>query len=270
MEPKKKKHGCLTAILVVVALILIGTAVGKVSDAKAKRDRERSYITVTWPTNELVMQLPKPENLYGEITRETEGSFEVLIAKETKADYTKYVEACMSAGFSVDYTKATDYFWANNENGYSLRVSYDEDYKEMSIEITAPSKKAESTALQEEEAESKAEEETPAATEEPLATEEPAAESEAEKTASGIRPEFKESVDSYEEFMNEYVDFMKKYEDSDGSNAQMLLDYASFLAKYSDMAEKFDKLGDEDMSSEESTYYLQTQSRVLAKLSEVA
>lgn len=270
METKKKKHGCLTAIVAIVILIVVGTIVGRVGDAKAKRDRERSYNEILWPTSDLASHLPQPENQYGEITYDSEGRLEFLIAKQSKDAYAQYVNTCMQSGYTVNYSKGTDYFWADNQDGYSLSVNYEEEYKEMEISITAPVKKAEETPAPDEEAEISEETETePAATEEPqpTATTEPEGE---EKTENGIRPEFKEVVDNYEEFMNEYVDFMKKYQDADGSDAQMLLDYANFLSKYADMEDTYDKLGDEDMSDAESTYYLQAQARVLAKLSEIA
>ena len=268
METKKKKHGCLTAILIVIFLIAVGTIVGKINDASEKKNREKSYSTITWPSGELASQLPQPENLYGEIEYETASSLDILIAKESKEDYIKYVDTCMQNGFDVDYSKNTEYFRADNEEGYSLDVSYDAEYREMKISITAPVKNTATPEPEEEQTTLQEAENTP--TPEPQTTPEPKEENSSEETASGIRPEFKESVDSYEEFMNEYVDFMKKYENSNGSDAQMLLDYSRFIAKYADMADKFNKLGDEDMTAEESTYYLQVQSRVLAKLSEVS
>lgn len=89
---------------------------------------------------------------------------------------------------------------------------------------------------------------------------------ESEETAStGIRPEVKEFLDSYESFMNEYCDFMEKYSDSDDT-VSMLKDYTDYMAKYAEFTEKMDALDDSDFNTEEMSYYLDVQNRVSKKL----
>ena len=87
--------------------------------------------------------------------------------------------------------------------------------------------------------------------------------------SSGIRKEFKDAMDSYEEFMDEYVIFMEKYK-ANPSDMSLLMDYASYVSKYSDMVDKFDKWEDEDLNNEELAYYLEVSSRVTSKLLKVA
>lgn len=84
-----------------------------------------------------------------------------------------------------------------------------------------------------------------------------------------IRQEFKDAMDSYEEFMDEYVAFMKKYKENP-SDVSLLMDYAKYVSKYSDMVNKFDKWEDEDLNNEELSYYIEVSSRVTSKLLEVA
>lgn len=106
-----------------------------------------------------------------------------------------------------------------------------------------------------------------------LATEETEAEDtevteipESEETAStGIRPEVKEFLDSYESFMNEYCDFMEEYSDSDDT-VSMLKDYTNYMTKYAEFTEKMDALDDSDFNTEETSYYLDVQNRVSKKL----
>lgn len=76
-------------------------------------------------------------------------------------------------------------------------------------------------------------------------------------------------MDSYEEFMNEYCDFMEKYSESDGSDLSMLKYYAEYIKKYSEVSEKFDKWEDNDLNSEELDYYIDVQTRVSKRLLEV-
>lgn len=87
---------------------------------------------------------------------------------------------------------------------------------------------------------------------------------------NGMRPGFKEAMDSYEAFFDEYVAFMEKYADSDGSNLTLLTDYADYMSKYEDMMADFEAWDSEDMNTAEMSYYIEVQSRISQKLLEVA
>ena len=76
-------------------------------------------------------------------------------------------------------------------------------------------------------------------------------------------------MDSYESFMNEYVEFMKKYS-ADPTNTTLLKQYSSYLEKYDKFTEDVNKWDEDDMNDTELKYYLEVQSRVAKKLSEVA
>lgn len=93
-------------------------------------------------------------------------------------------------------------------------------------------------------------------------------EQETNDSSEGIRPEFKEAMDSYEKFFDEYVEFMKEYMDSDDV-ASMMGDYADYLDKYTDTMEKMDALGEEEMSKEEAVYYAEVTARITKKLADV-
>lgn len=90
-----------------------------------------------------------------------------------------------------------------------------------------------------------------------------------DNTSTDIRPEIKESIDSYESFMNEYCDFMEKYDESDDV-VSMLKDYTSYMAKYADFTKKFDELDDSDLNDAELAYYLEVQNRVNQRLLSVS
>ena len=98
------------------------------------------------------------------------------------------------------------------------------------------------------------------------------AESESENAAlsTELRPEFKNAMDSYEAFMNEYVEFMKKYEDSAGTNPELIAQYAVIMSKYTQFAADFEKWEEEDMNEAEMKYYIEVEARVSQKLVEVA
>lgn len=66
--------------------------------------------------------------------------------------------------------------------------------------------------------------------------------------ASQIDPNFKATMDSYEKFFDQYVDFMKKYKDSNYS-ADMLVDYTKMMQQYSDTMTKMDSIDQSTLSS---------------------
>ncbi len=81
----------------------------------------------------------------------------------------------------------------------------------------------------------------------------------------GIRPDFKEAMDSYEAFFDEYIDFMTRYKNADNP-ASMLLDYTSFMKRYADTMEKLDAINEDELSSAESAYYTDVMARISAKM----
>ena len=77
-------------------------------------------------------------------------------------------------------------------------------------------------------------------------------------------------MDSYESFIDEYVEFMNKYAASDGTDMELLTDYAGFMKRYAEFSEDFAKWENEDMNAKEIAYYLDVQTRVSKKLLEAA
>lgn len=84
-----------------------------------------------------------------------------------------------------------------------------------------------------------------------------------------LRPEFKEAMDAYEAFMNEYCAFMKKYT-ANPMDMGLLSDYASYMSKYTDVTNAFAKWESEDMNAAELDYYLEVSLRVSQNLLEAA
>lgn len=82
---------------------------------------------------------------------------------------------------------------------------------------------------------------------------------------SGIRPEFKEALDSYEKFFDEYVEFMEKFSASDNT-LSMLAEYSDFMTKYAETLSAMEALDDGEMSKEEAAYYLEVTTRINQKL----
>ena len=84
---------------------------------------------------------------------------------------------------------------------------------------------------------------------------------------TGIRPEFKEAMDSYEAFFDEYIEFLESY---DANDMSMLLEYTSFLSQYSETMGKLEDIDESELSPEEDAYYLEVMLRIDQKLITVA
>ena len=87
-------------------------------------------------------------------------------------------------------------------------------------------------------------------------------------TSGGVDPDLKAFLDSYEEFVDEYVAFMKKYQ-ADPSNAiGMLGEYSEMMQKYADFADKIDKYNSNNLSTEDYKYYIEVTTRCAQKMLE--
>lgn len=91
-----------------------------------------------------------------------------------------------------------------------------------------------------------------------------------EESSDGkVSADFKETMDNYETFFNDYIEFMEKYQKSDDTTA-MLADYTEFMKKYNDMTEKLETIDEEDLSAEDALYYAEVSARISEKLSKLA
>ena len=86
-----------------------------------------------------------------------------------------------------------------------------------------------------------------------------------EVLVDGMRPEFKEAMDAYEAFYDEYCAFMAEYKENP-SDMTLLLKYSEMMTKVVEMDEAFNKWDDDDLNSEELKYYLEVNNRVMQKM----
>lgn len=86
---------------------------------------------------------------------------------------------------------------------------------------------------------------------------------------SGITPELKEFLTSYESFIDEYVSFKKKYTSNPGDALALLSEYTDILSKYENFSKKIDQYDSDDMSTEDAMYYLEVVNRCNQKMLEI-
>ena len=214
---------------------------------------------IQWPTSTVGNLLPVPKSTVGKFSYEHDDSFYVYIGETSEADYSEYVIACSDKGFNIDYDKGDTYYYADNNEGYHISLKY-EGNSTMSISIDSPDETDKTTSS---DTASDTNDTTSESSENKESTDNTAS---GEELVDGMRVDFKEAMDSYEDFMDEYVAFMEKYSESDGTDASLLSDYVSYMTKYAECVEKLDKWESEDMNATETAYYIQVQSRVSQKL----
>lgn len=241
-----------------------------------KPEEKETYREVNWPDSELAAMIPEVGSdgtFIGEVVTDTASHLSITVANATGSDFDSYVSKCKEKGFVVDYSASSSSYRADNETGHSIRVYYDEDDETFDVSINTPDKKKSSKKKKNKAAVTESESDVPVSadtTDETQAAETVSQESQqATVSDDQIRPEFKEAMDSYEAFFDEYIDFMKKYQES-GSSLEMAVDYANYLAKYTDTMSKMEALDDGDLTIAETSYYVEVTGRITQKLLEVA
>lgn len=209
---------------------------------------------IIFPIGKAGKLVPKPKSTFGKINFEYDNNFCLYLGKTPKSDYNAYVTACIDKGFTVDYSKSDTRFDAYNSDGWHVDLSY-EGNSVMFIRVDPPRKSDESEQLSD--------------TSKQETTKAPETSKPADTNASGLRSDFKEAMDNYESFMNDYVDFMKKYQ-ANPTDLSLITDYATYISKYNELSQSFEKWDSSDMNDAETAYYLEVQTRVNSKLLEAA
>ena len=86
----------------------------------------------------------------------------------------------------------------------------------------------------------------------------------------GVTPEFKQLMDNYEAFFDEYIAFMEKLEnDSDEDDLSSLEDYFSMIEKESRIMSEMEAIDESELSDADAAYYLEVTMRIYQKLMKV-
>lgn len=192
----------------------------------------------------------------------------------TDDEYEAYVEACKAAGFDdVHYegnigTDDKMYLAYALNRKYYLDITTNNEIKavDISCQIVDESETTETESTQVTETEVTETESTENSTTMSTDTES-SAQTDATVSSTDIRPEFKEAMDNYEAFFDEYCEFMKKYNESDDTTS-LLADYASYMVKYTDTMQKMNNISEDELTDAEVAYYSEVSARISAKLIE--
>lgn len=89
-----------------------------------------------------------------------------------------------------------------------------------------------------------------------------------EANTGEMRLEFKEAMDSYEAFYDEYCEFMKKY-NANPTDTELISSYSDIMTEMVEMTEKFEAWEENDLNTAELKYYIEVNNRVAQKLVDV-
>lgn len=248
------------AVIIIVGGLVAGEVTGIVKDKQHEIETAAQCVAYTWPDSELGALLPEPESTTGEIGHESETSFSIDVCDVSVEQFNDYIDAVKDKGFTVDYSKSSDSFHADNDAGYSVSIYYAlSDENVMSISIDAPDDEADAAKPESESSDD-------------ATTKAPTTESQNQPSDSptdASADDFKAAMDSYEAFFDKYVEFMTTYQ-NDGQPVSMLADYLDMMQQYSDTMAKLDAIDESTLTPEQSQYYLEVMGRVNQKLASVA
>ena len=250
-----KRHKFFVVVFIIIVVGIFNGVKSKVN--QANRDKEYESIVaeehnqkLDWPEDsKMAKLLPTPEVKNGRVESNSEKELQVKLYKVEKDYLKKYMYECKKKNFTQNYESDETSYSAKDKNGNKLSLNYYKDDNSMTIYVEKEKKKNKTTVSSENE-------------------ETTIQESKTKKTITtkGVTPKFKAMMDSYEDFFDKYIEFMKKYENSDDTSS-MLNDYLDYMEKYTDTMEKMNELNQEDLSVADWNYYLKVHSRILKKLS---
>lgn len=260
---------------------------------------------IDWPTTGPGSLVPAPASTVGVIRSDSARSFSALVGETTVEEFAEYCDAVAAAGFAEDYSRdGSSYYRAENATGDQVSITY-EGFSTIAIQVTladeeesdeakdtvAASAAADDAALAAGEGADDAsggqegqdagapadeqgqlEEGTEPAPEAIAPADEGSETPEASADASlpsGVAPAFKATMDAYESFFDEYVDFMLRYEEG-GSSVQMLVDYSSMMARYAETMQSLDEIDSDSLSAADAAYYAEVMARITARLAELS
>lgn len=79
---------------------------------------------IQWPDSKIAKLLPIPDSTEGLIERDDEKGFEIYLKNVSKADLESYLSECKADGFTLNYDKQDNYYYAQNAEGYQLTAEY--------------------------------------------------------------------------------------------------------------------------------------------------
>ena len=220
-----------------------------------------------WPNSEIAKLIPTPKSNMGSIEWENSSGFLIYVGNTSKAEYDIYVNACVDNGFTVDYRKGDEHYYANNEAGYSLSLNY-EGADVMRIRIEGPIEETSAEPAPSSEQPSISPSSAPPPTppsSDPVISNDPTPPP--APTADTLN--WREFLAEYEAWMDKYIEVLEKF-NRNPTDFPILMDYMEMMEELIEWTEKAEQFEDELEGNEEALReFLAIQMRILEKLSTI-
>ena len=265
-----------TISLILTGAILTGAAA--LLGGCGKKYESDSFGTLKWPDSKLADILPEPESKTGKVVTDNSDFLEIRVGKTTEDQYESYVSSCKEKGFRENYDSGIglfdcSYYQADNGHGCRLRLEYhaddDTDYRPLKQTMTIELSVLEETEPETEKPTEKPAEKPAESSREEKKAEESSGSEEKNDDTGAVSADFKETMDSYEAFFDEYIEFMQKYKE-DPSDLMLLSEYTDFLSKYTEYMGKLSAIDKEELSTADALYYAEVSARISKKLTDAA
>ncbi len=213
---------------------------------------------LTWPTQGPATLIPDPNKQNGSIEVESSSQFSAYVGEMSADEFSSYIKDCVAAGFDVDYryTKDNAGYQAKDAQGNKLSLEY-QGFNTMYVCVYAAKDSGSDAAA------------NSASTKSETSGESSSTSSSSSSSNGGVSKEVKDALDSYEKFMDGYIDFMQRYNSSNDQVA-MAADYAKWMSQYPSVVDKIDKMDQSKMTDADVAYYLEVTGRVSGKLGAAA
>ena len=270
--------GAYVAIGVTVAAVVVmgGRMIAYTVHAKAEHKAaiEASCQSITWPDGDVAKKLPALANQKGEVYSDSSDHVSIELCNATRSSFDSYVKDAKKMGFTVDYDKSADIYTAKDAEGNEITVFFMEDEEDgntMDITLDAPKSKDNSKAQDSTDGQQTQESQNQQQSQNTQQQEQQSQQNQQSQQSdpSQVSADFKASMDSYEQFFDQYVEFMKKYKDS-GDSISMLADYTKMMQQYTDTMNKLNAIDQNSLSAADEAYYLEVMGRITQKLASVA
>lgn len=257
---KVKIHRLHSALALVGFLMIIPFFVTMNSGGSRDSEYKKVYEKTKWSSLTLAQYLPDPPNDMMDVILDSEDSLSVDIDNVSRESYKSYIEACKEKGYNLESSLLTGSYTAQNADGYKLRLYYYSDKKELDINLDIPKNEDPQAGTAETGETQNAPENSAESTQPDTQAEAPAS------SGTGVDPQLKATMDSYEKFIDEYISFVKKYKDSN-QPVSMLADYTKIMTQYADWATKLSEIKSENLSPADLGYYMEVTARCAQKIS---
>lgn len=242
--------------------------------ARAKAEHEaliaESCQPITWPDGDFAKKLPALANQKGKIYIDSSDRVSIELCDATQSSFDTYVKDAKKAGFTVDYKKTSDYYTAKDSEGNEVTVFFwedEEDGNTMSITLKVPESDDDSESQGSDDQQQSQDTQSQQQSQD---TQQDQQDQQSQQSdPAQVSADFKATMDSYEQFFDQYVEFMKKYKDS-GDSVSMLADYTKMMEQYSDTMNKLNAVDQNSLSAADEAYYIEVMGRITQKLASVA